>query len=100
VQTSTRGQLSSGGLLLEDRLLGGHFELVGDGRNCKAVHSSQPESLYHCQIVKLEEFQQVAEIMARMQRVASSYSAEQFALRRCQTNANPTPIQFRGVPLQ
>lgn len=70
-------QLSNGGLILVDQERGHQFELVGDGRNCKAVDTSS-QTFYHCQTLKLDEYKVVTEIMARMQNASKFYSEKEF----------------------
>jgi hypothetical protein len=73
--------VSSGGLVLQDHLRGATFELVGDGRNCKAVEAGN-QTMWHCQIIKAEEYRQIAKIMIRMQLASKEYTAEEFEQRR------------------
>ena len=82
-QSPRNAQLSSCGLVLEDEFTGSKFELVGDGRNCKAVEiNDQKNVVWHCQIYNREQFCQISEIMTRMQGISMDYGEEEFLMIR------------------
>jgi len=66
---------------LEDSITGKCYELIGSGRNCKAIDLSTQE-MWHCQMLKQNEFNNLMEIVARMKSVSNCYTEEGFAERR------------------
>nr|CAD2182129.1 unnamed protein product [Meloidogyne enterolobii] len=77
-QTDT--QLSDSDLILEDSITGKCYELIGSGRNCKAIDLSTQE-MWHCQMLKQNEFNNLMEIVSRMKSVSNCYTEEGFAER-------------------
>ncbi|CAK5055189.1 unnamed protein product [Meloidogyne enterolobii] len=77
-QTDT--QLYDSDLILEDSITGKCYELTGSGRNCKAIDLSTQE-MWHCQMLKQNEFNNLMEIVSRMKSVSNCYTEEGFAER-------------------
>uniref|UniRef100_A0A914HEL6 Protein kinase domain-containing protein n=1 Tax=Globodera rostochiensis TaxID=31243 RepID=A0A914HEL6_GLORO len=75
-----QAHFASGGLVIGDDSVG-IFELVGDGRNCKAVNIAT-QSVFHCQVMKSDEFRHLSEIVARVQIASIHYSEDEFEQRR------------------
>uniref|UniRef100_A0A915P3V1 Protein kinase domain-containing protein n=1 Tax=Meloidogyne floridensis TaxID=298350 RepID=A0A915P3V1_9BILA len=67
-------------LILEDSITGKCYELIGSGRNCKAIDLSTQE-MWHCQMLKQNEFNNLMEIVSRMKSVSNCYTEEGFAER-------------------
>lgn len=73
-------QLFNSDLILEDSTTGKCYELIGSGRNCKAIDLLTQE-IWHCQMLKQNEFNNLMEIVSRMKSVSHCYTVEGFAER-------------------
>ncbi|KAL3091623.1 hypothetical protein niasHT_024205 [Heterodera trifolii] len=72
--------LASGGLVIGDAF-DGRFELVGDGRNCKAVDMAS-QTVFHCQVLTNAQFRHFSEIVSRVRMASAHYNEDEFEQRR------------------
>jgi serine/threonine protein kinase len=70
-KSASASQVTCGGL----KIGGSEYEIVGDGRECKAVHI-QSKTIFHCLIMKSQEYKTFLTILQRLKLAESLYSDE------------------------